>query len=44
MSNDKVRQTQEPSLEEELEEAKRFFALKEWTQAVDAYAEVLETL
>lgn len=32
------------TFEEEFEEAKRFFALKKWNEAADAYAQVLELL
>lgn len=35
---------EQPSVEAELEDAKRFFALKEWSQAADGYGEVLELL
>ena len=44
MSSDKVEQEETPTVEEELEEAKRFFALKKWNEAADAYAQVLESL
>lgn len=32
------------SIEADVEEAKRCFALKEWSQAADAYGQVLELL
>jgi hypothetical protein len=35
---------EEQTIESELEDAKRFFALKEWSSAADAYGEVLELL
>jgi hypothetical protein len=45
MSSDKAEPEQtQPAVEEELEEAKRFFALKKWNEAADAYAQVLELL
>lgn len=43
MSNDK-HEDGENLLEEELEDAKRYFALKNWSQAADAYGQVLESL
>lgn len=44
MKDDENEDEQAPTVEEELEEAKRFFALKRWSEAADAYAQVLELL
>lgn len=43
MGDDK-QEEEHVSLEGELEDAKRCFALKQWGQAADAYGQVLESL
>lgn len=42
--DDVVEHVEETTVEQDLEEAKRHFALKNWSQAADLYGEVLETL